>query len=197
MPTKAPRPRRPAITPPAPALPSTTPSFEQALCEAAGLSACSRARQRALLRAVRAELACFEVPARRDGGRRHPSQRAAISELMRAAEALLRALGDVDPETAAVLTDGPAGVDTVAWAADLHRLWDRLVMLDRRLEAQEAPRRDRERALLARLIEVYQSHGGAGDLLAFLRRACGAASLALPKTDERLIAMISQLPTLA
>jgi hypothetical protein len=196
MPTKAPRRRRPAIKPPAPDLPVFTSSFEQALCEAAGLATDSRARRRALLDAVRVELTGY-LSTRRGGDHPGASRRAVIGELMRAAEALLRALGDVDAETAAVLTDGPAGVDTAAWAADLHRLWDRLVLLDRRLEAQEAPHHDRDRIVLARLIEIYRSQAAVGDLLTFLRHACGAVSLALPKTDEKLIAVISQLPTLA
>jgi hypothetical protein len=197
MPTSAPQRRRSTVKPPALDLPAFTPSFERTLCQAAGLPEGSRGLRRALVDAVRAELSAYRASAKRDGGRPVASQRAAISELMRAAEALLRALGDVDPHTAAVLTEGPAGVDTTAWAGDLHRLWDRLVLLDRRFEAQEVPRRELDRVTLARLIDIYRSRGGNGDLLTFLRHTCGCVSLRLPTTDEKLIAIISQLPTLA
>ncbi len=204
MPAKSPRRRRPPVGAGTVDLPEFTPALERALCQAAGLAPGPSKGRGALVHAVRVELCGYRastvITASQPGTAR---RRAGISELMRAAEALLRALGDVEPETAAMLTDGPGGIDMRAWAKDLHELWDRLVLLDRQLEAREdsfraAPRREVERATLGRLIDVYRTHGAnGGDLLTFLREACACVSLPLPKTDEKLIGLISQIPTLA
>jgi hypothetical protein len=180
-----------------------TPAFERILCESAGLSAAPAGRRAALVRAVRGELASYRAATICDAHTPGTAgQRAAISELLRAAEALLRAFGDLDPKTAAVLTDGRDGIDTVAWARDLHGLWNRLLALDRQFEAHErlrsAPRRELDRTTLGRLVEAYTAHAGSGgDLLTFLRHACETVSLSLPPTDEKLISVISKLPTLA
>lgn len=203
MPTKARSRRRlPGAAIPAD-LPGFTPAQRRTLCDAAGLGDAPPGRRRALLDAVHRELARYHsttsTGAIAPGVARH---RAEIGELLRAAEALLRAFGDLDPETAAVLTDGPGGVETTAWARDLHGLWDRLLALDRQIEAQErlhtAPRRDPGDETLARLIDAYRTHSGrGGDLLTFLRHSCACVSLPLPRTDEKLIAVISRLPTIA
>lgn len=203
MPTPAPRPRRTRARAPAPASPRLTPAFSRALCDAAGLADAPVGRRRALLAAVRAQLARYDASARQGEARAIPAvQRAAIGELMRAAEALLRAFGDIDPATAPVLTDGPGGIDTAAWSRDLHGLWDRLIEVDRRFDARQhspgASLPDPATATVAGLIEVYKAHAGTGgDLLMFLRQSCAYVSLPLPKTDQKLITLIARLPTLA
>lgn len=203
MSSNPPRRRRSVQRTPATRVPGFTPAFQSSLAGSVGLAAAPAARRRAFLEAVRRELSSYHASTFRQAGTSGTSgQRAAISELLRAAEALLRALGDMDERTAAVLTGGPDGIDTAAWARDLHGLWNKLLVLDRQHEAQEhlraATRHELERVALAGLTDAYRVHAGkGGDLLAFLRQACACVSLPLPPTDEKLIAMISALPTLA